>query len=65
LFKTGTKLPEAKALKARPVKAMGATHGYHCQICVRVLAENTSIEKIRVRQNGSTVIFLPRFHGFF
>ena len=43
---------------------MGATHGYYCQIRVQVLAEITSIGKMRVRQNGWTVIFYQGFIDF-
>jgi hypothetical protein len=36
---------------------MGEAHGLDIQGYSQVLAEITSIGKIRVRQNGSTVIF--------
>ena len=44
------------ALKARLISAMGEAHGLDIQGCSWVLAEITSIGKIRVRQNGWTVI---------
>jgi len=45
---------------------MGEAHGHGLDIqgCSQVLAENTSIGKIRVRQNGSTVIFYQGFIDF-
>jgi hypothetical protein len=51
------RLYEAKALKARPVTAMGETHGHEYQTHFRVLTEKTPIEEIRVRQNGWRMIY--------
>jgi len=44
---------------------MGEAHGLDIQGCSQVLAEITSIGKIRIRQNGSTVIFYQGFIDFF
>jgi hypothetical protein len=57
-------LLKALALKARHISAMGEAHGLDIQGYSQVLDENTSIGKIRVRQNGSTVIFYQGFIDF-
>jgi hypothetical protein len=48
---------EEKALKARPIKAIGAAHGLDHKSCFWVLADMISIEEIGVRQNGKRTIF--------
>jgi hypothetical protein len=59
-----TNLIDPIALKARLISAMGEAHGLDIQGCSQVLAENTSIWKIRVRLNGSSVIFHKDFMDF-
>jgi hypothetical protein len=52
LYSFSCQISRAKALKARPVTAMGESHGQENQTRFRVLAELTPIEKIRFSQNG-------------